>query len=168
MTTTGIVRKIDELGRIVLPKELRKYLNINTGDDFQITVNDKKIILERYSRLYDYQQEILKIINCFSSVLNYKLYIVIKNDILGTDNKISDFISQKMQERKIYINENPSNIVINNEKIVNEKIIIYPIVLQSDLLGCIIAIANTETNKIINIVKIIENIIIKIVLKIEK
>lgn len=168
MTTTGIVRKIDELGRIVLPKELRKYLNINTGDDFQITVNDKKIILERYSRLNDYQQDILRIINCFSSVLNYKLYIVINNDILGTNNKISDFIIQKMQERKIYINENPSNIVINNEKIVNEKIIIYPIVLQSDLLGCIIAIANTETNKLINIVKIIENIIIKSVLKIEK
>ena len=43
MTTTGIVRKIDELGRIVLPKELRKSLNINSGDDFQITVNDKTI-----------------------------------------------------------------------------------------------------------------------------
>ena len=38
MQTTGIIRKIDELGRIVLPKELRKYLNINPGDDFQIAI----------------------------------------------------------------------------------------------------------------------------------
>ena len=36
MKTTGIVRKIDELGRIVLPKELRKCLNINTGDDLLV------------------------------------------------------------------------------------------------------------------------------------
>ena len=64
MKTTGIVRKIDELGRIVLPKELRKCLNINTGDDFQIRVEDEKIILEKYSYLKNYEQEILKIINC--------------------------------------------------------------------------------------------------------
>lgn len=42
MQTTGIIRKIDELGRIVLPKELRKYLNINPGDDFQITIENEK------------------------------------------------------------------------------------------------------------------------------
>ena len=36
MNPTGIIRKIDDLGRIVLPKELRRHLNINTGDDFQI------------------------------------------------------------------------------------------------------------------------------------
>ena len=45
MKTSGIIRKIDELGRIVLPKELRKYLNINPGDDFQINIEDQKIIL---------------------------------------------------------------------------------------------------------------------------
>ena len=71
MKTTGIVRKIDELGRIVLPKELRKCLNINTGDDFQIRVEDEKIILEKYSYLKNYEQEILKIINCFISETTY-------------------------------------------------------------------------------------------------
>ena len=50
MQTTGIIRKIDELGRIVLPKELRKYLNINPGDDFQITIENEKIILEKIKK----------------------------------------------------------------------------------------------------------------------
>ena len=52
MQTTGIVRKIDELGRIVLPKELRKCLNIKTGDDFQISLDSERIILERYSFMW--------------------------------------------------------------------------------------------------------------------
>ena len=56
MKSTGIVRKIDELGRIVLPKELRKSLNINSGDDFQISIDENKIILDDKSiqdaRLY--------------------------------------------------------------------------------------------------------------------
>ena len=51
MQTTGIIRKIDELGRIVLPKELRKYININPGDDFQIKIENEKIILEKKKRL---------------------------------------------------------------------------------------------------------------------
>ena len=38
MNKTGIIRKIDELGRIVLPKELRKTLNIKAGDDLLISI----------------------------------------------------------------------------------------------------------------------------------
>ena len=66
MKNIGIIRKIDELGRIVLPKELRKTLSINSGDDFQITIDNEKIILEKYSRLENYEDKILEIINCFS------------------------------------------------------------------------------------------------------
>ena len=51
MKATGIIRKIDDLGRIVLPKDLRKALNINSGDDFQITIDNDKIVLEKFSRL---------------------------------------------------------------------------------------------------------------------
>ena len=45
MINTGIIRKIDDLGRIVLPKELRKNLNINSGDDLQIIIDNEKIIM---------------------------------------------------------------------------------------------------------------------------
>ena len=76
MRTTGIVRKIDELGRIVLPKELRKNLNIHTGDDFQILVEEEKIILEKYSRLINIETDIIKIINIFKNVYNYNIFIV--------------------------------------------------------------------------------------------
>lgn len=50
MKSTGIVRKIDELGRIVIPKELRDKLNINTKDSIAIFVEGTGIILMRYIR----------------------------------------------------------------------------------------------------------------------
>ncbi len=49
MKATGIVRKIDDLGRIVLPKELRRTMNINKKDPMEIYVEgDGTIILKKY------------------------------------------------------------------------------------------------------------------------
>ncbi|MEF9960038.1 MAG: AbrB/MazE/SpoVT family DNA-binding domain-containing protein [Niameybacter sp.] len=48
MKSTGIVRKVDELGRVVLPIELRRNLNINEKDSLEIFVDDEKIILKKY------------------------------------------------------------------------------------------------------------------------
>jgi len=47
MKTRGMVRKIDELGRIVLPSELRKVLNMRHGDELAISVDGDLIILEK-------------------------------------------------------------------------------------------------------------------------
>ncbi len=44
MKSTGIVRKVDELGRVVLPIELRRNLNIQEKDSLEIFVDDEKII----------------------------------------------------------------------------------------------------------------------------
>jgi len=48
MKSTGIVRKVDELGRVVLPIELRKTLHINVKDPMEIFVNDGAIVLKKY------------------------------------------------------------------------------------------------------------------------
>lgn len=48
MKSTGIVRKVDELGRIVLPIELRRNLDINEKDALEIFVDSEKIILKKY------------------------------------------------------------------------------------------------------------------------
>ncbi|PFV34686.1 AbrB family transcriptional regulator [Bacillus thuringiensis] len=52
MKSTGITRKIDELGRVVLPKELRTTLGIAEKDPVEIFVEDEKIILQKY-KSYD-------------------------------------------------------------------------------------------------------------------
>ena len=54
---TGIVRRIDELGRIVIPKEIRKNLRINTGDNVEIYMDENnKIVLKKYSTLFGMEE----------------------------------------------------------------------------------------------------------------
>lgn len=48
MKSTGIVRKVDDLGRVVLPSELRKNLNIDIRDNVEIYVSGESIILKKY------------------------------------------------------------------------------------------------------------------------
>lgn len=49
MKSTGIVRKMDQLGRIVIPKELRRTLGIEEKDPLEIFVENERIILQKYS-----------------------------------------------------------------------------------------------------------------------
>ena len=160
MNPTGIIRKIDDLGRIVLPKELRRHLNINTGDDFQIILDNNRIILERYSYLKNYEKDILKIIESFTEVTNYDINLVINNEIVNKNNsKILENIINIISERKLYVKEEVQNYKISNDVIKEGKIVIFPIVINSDLLGSIIIISKDNINNLINAAKIINNLI---------
>ncbi len=53
MKATGITRKVDELGRVVLPIEVRRNLGINVGDPMEIFVENDAIILKRYDAVDD-------------------------------------------------------------------------------------------------------------------
>lgn len=48
MKSTGIVRKVDELGRVVIPVELRRTLNIEDKDPLEIYVDEEKVIFKKY------------------------------------------------------------------------------------------------------------------------
>ncbi|MBE6855196.1 MAG: AbrB/MazE/SpoVT family DNA-binding domain-containing protein [Ruminococcus sp.] len=63
MKNTGIVRKVDELGRVVIPKELRNTLGINERDPLEIYVEGHKIILQKYQNRCVFCGE--KTENCF-------------------------------------------------------------------------------------------------------
>lgn len=56
MKATGIVRPVDSLGRIVIPKELRRTLGINVGDPMDILVDGDSIILRKYDTVGDLEQ----------------------------------------------------------------------------------------------------------------
>lgn len=160
MRTTGIVRKIDELGRIVLPKELRKNLNIHTGDDFQISIEDEeKIILEKYSRLINIESEIVKIVNIFKKVYNYEILIIYNNKYLGYKENVSEYLTEIIQERKIYSSDN-FDIEVDN-KTINGRIIINPIIIDSDLLGAIIIIGHDDKQNMKLTSDVIKNLIKK-------
>ena len=48
MKSTGIIRKVDELGRVVIPKEIRELLEIMEGTPMEVFVEDSKIIFKKY------------------------------------------------------------------------------------------------------------------------
>jgi transcriptional pleiotropic regulator of transition state genes len=48
LKATGIIRRVDDMGRVVIPKELRKALNFNCEDSIEIYVKDDKIVLQKY------------------------------------------------------------------------------------------------------------------------
>lgn len=56
MKATGIVRKVDGLGRIVLPKELRKVLRICTGDPVEMYVDSDGIFVKKFDAIGDIEQ----------------------------------------------------------------------------------------------------------------
>lgn len=54
MKATGIVRRIDDLGRVVIPKEIRRSLHIKEGDPLEIYTDDKAVCFKKYSLIADY------------------------------------------------------------------------------------------------------------------
>ena len=50
MKTTGVIRRIDELGRIVIPKEIRKSLRIKNGESLEVYLDGDSIILKKFSQ----------------------------------------------------------------------------------------------------------------------
>lgn len=163
MITSGITRKIDELGRIVLPKEIRNTMNINTGDDFQISIVDNKIILERYQKLRNYQNEIIKIIRPFIEELKYKIYIVINNNEILSNQKLIKKIDDIVVERKIYIQDEINKIQLFENIMDEGRLVILPIIKDSNILGSIIIISKEKKEEIIKIAKIINQLIKEIV-----
>lgn len=160
MNQSGIIRKIDELGRIVLPKELRRHLNINPGDDFQIILDNNKIILEKYSYLKNNEKDILKIIDSFKKETNYDYNLVINDQIVNKSNsKILPEIINIIKERKIYSVDEIKNYKLSNEVIIEGKILIAPIVINSDLMGALIILTKEKLNDALKYSKIIIEII---------
>lgn len=66
MKATGIVRKVDDLGRIVLPRELRRIKQINEGDPIEIFVEDNLIVLHKYEPEISLVNDIEKLVSKLS------------------------------------------------------------------------------------------------------
>ena len=94
---TGIIRKVDELGRIVLPKEIRKTLGIKDGEDLEIYIKDKAIYLQKYSRLWALKDISEILIQYALEEMNLNIIITDKEQILASFNR--ELIYQKLDTK---------------------------------------------------------------------
>ena len=81
MNNVNFVKNIDNLGRIVIPMDIRRKLQISTGDVLSITCNDKNILLTKFSNL-DSNSKIIEIIKSFVEVFNIKVLLINKDCVL--------------------------------------------------------------------------------------
>ena len=63
MKATGIIRCIDDLGRIIVPKEIRRTLKIKEGDPFEIFVIDGMVCFKKYSAEDSHKEELTDMVN---------------------------------------------------------------------------------------------------------
>lgn len=115
MKATGIIRRIDELGRIVIPKEIRKKLKINEGENIEIYIDEEeKIILKKYSNI--------KSIKDFVQTFIESIYTSYKYNIIITDT--DKIIAAVGNDKKNVINKEISNDLIKcikDRKPINDK-----------------------------------------------
>lgn len=92
MKSTGIVRRIDDLGRIMMPKEIRRTLGIREGDPFEIFINDGMVCYKKYEPENDYIDSIGRILNNLS-------------EDIDIDNGKKDILKFKMEEIILLLKE---------------------------------------------------------------
>lgn len=72
MKSTGIIRKSDALGRVVIPKEIRRTLGIKEGDPVEVFVNNDEIIIKKYIPSFDVKTKIKNSISSLNELSEYK------------------------------------------------------------------------------------------------
>ena len=73
MKTTGIIRRIDELGRIVIPKEIRKNLRIKNGESLEIYLENDSIILKKYSQIESLKNVSIDYVEAFNQIIKHNI-----------------------------------------------------------------------------------------------
>lgn len=95
MKATGMIRRIDELGRVVIPKIIRQACHIEEGDPLEIyTTPEGDIIFKKYNPMDNYEKEIKRLIE-LAKTLNIRLGIYHRDSLLmlGTDTEIPNTIT---------------------------------------------------------------------------
>lgn len=148
MKTTGIVRRIDELGRVVIPKELRRTMHLKEGEEMEVFVApDNSLVLKKYSavkELAKFGQEYADIVynitntNCFICDLDNFVAVSIDKSIY-LNKRISKALEGFLIGRKAAYLKGESLIdLIADDTRVYKDMAISPIVTGGDVLGGII------------------------------
>ena len=161
MKATGIVRRIDELGRVVIPKEIRSTLRLKSGDPLEIFTDRDELMLKKYSPIASLDKFSEGTAKSLSDLSGHIAVICDTDEVLcasGRGQRAFDGkgLSQKMEkilrERKSYIANLSEGgdvvpITAENEQTVTAQIIV-PIVCNGDCLGAVALVSMEEGAKI--------------------
>ncbi len=120
--STGIVRRIDELGRIVIPKEIRKSLRIKNGDNLEILVEGDNVTLRKYSQIENATDMAQIYAESFYQVLKYNVIVTDTDKIVAVAGNlkkkylnmgISETVERMIERRDSFVERKKKEIEIS-------------------------------------------------------
>ena len=155
MKATGIVRRIDDLGRVVIPKEIRRTMRIREGDPLEIyTESDGTVIFKKYSPIGELGEFASQYAETLAKSTGLGCVISDKDTIIAvsgvpkrelTDKKLSSEAEKIMYAKSGYVAKDKSksiNVVDGND---NYKAgVIAPIIFEGDSIGTVMIMASDE------------------------
>ncbi len=146
MKTTGVSRRIDDLGRIVIPKEIRKNLKIRDGELLEILVDNEQIILTKHSAMKSINDVANLCINAVGDILTAGMVITDRDKVLAATPQLRKKYADKelsIEFIEAFLKHNPTfqkepkqiNIVSEEEEISTYSS--YPIVADGDVAGTV-------------------------------
>lgn len=151
--STGIVRRIDELGRIVIPKEIRKNLRIKNGDNLEIVVDGENITLRKYSQIENAMDMAQIYAESFYQVLKYNVIVTDTDKIVAIAGNlkkkyinmgISESIERMIERRDTFVERKKNEIEISPGIKEFGYYTVSTIINNGDSIGAVI-ILSTET-----------------------
>lgn len=153
MKSTGITRRIDDLGRIVIPKEIRKNLKIKENEVLEIFINNDEIILKKFSPFNDSEKVLSDYIKVINDMTGNDVIITDRDKVILSskkleerliNKKLSEYVNDLIENRSIFLSNDMKGIeVIDNEKI-KQNYYFIPFIIDSDVVGSIIMFSSKE------------------------
>ena len=148
MKATGIVRRVDDLGRIVIPKEIRRTLRIREGDPLEIyTEKDGGVIFRKYSPMGDLQEFASQMCESIGSATGHIAAVSDRDNIIAlygapkrelVDKPNSPELERLMEQRKHYLYKSGDTPIFAADGAEKYQLgAASPILSQGDLMGCV-------------------------------
>ena len=168
MKATGVVRRIDDLGRVVIPKEIRKTLRIKEGDPLEIfTDREGQVILKKYSPIGELSEFAIGYAETLSKTTGHIACITDKDTIIAVsggskkeflEQDVSEELEQLMEDKEVYTSTENKNEAMpitkndNQQRKYNSQVV-YPIISNGDTIGTVILLAKDTNTKMTDIEK---------------
>ncbi len=115
MKATGIVRRIDDLGRIVIPKEIRKTLTIKEGDPLEIYVDKNEIFLKKYSPIVSFNDTVSELAKSLYNITNYSVMILDGESVVAGEGEAKQFLNKPISKEAVKILQEGKSFSISED-----------------------------------------------------
>ena len=124
MKATGIIRRIDDLGRVVIPREIRRSLKIREGDPLEILIEKNCVCFKKYSALGLFSEDILRVAQDMAQrTFKHQIAIYNRDSKISGPNSYSSYADESWED--------------NRTPFKDEGMGVYPIVSDGELYGYI-------------------------------